>query len=167
MTIPTLRQLSEIRDGLSALPLFLKLGKLNGSMTPDKLVDFALKCPAISPVQMRSELVEYARIVAELRPRAVLEIGTFRGGTLFIHSRLATPDATLISVDLPGSLLGILAMGAYADFQSFHSKWADTPPSPSGFPSQRNIFSGFRVCKGPTIGSSICGWGSFLYGGSC
>ena len=106
MTIPTLRQLSEIRDGLSALPLFLKLGKLNGSMTPDKLVDFALKCPAISPVQMRSELVEYARIVAELRPRAALEIGTFRGGTLFIHSRLATPDATLISIDLPGSLLG-------------------------------------------------------------
>jgi cephalosporin hydroxylase len=106
MAIPILRQLSEIRDGLSALPLFLQLGKLNGSMTPDKLVDFSLKYPAISPVQMRSEIVEYARIVAELRPRTALEIGTFRGGTLFIHSRLATPHATLISIDLPGSFLG-------------------------------------------------------------
>jgi len=106
MTVPTLRQLTEIRDGLSAFPLFVQLGKLNGSTTPDKLVDFSLSCPAISPVQMRSELVEYARIVAELRPKTALEIGTFRGETLFIHSRLATPSATLISIDFPGSLLG-------------------------------------------------------------
>jgi len=106
MTMPTLGQLSEIRDGLSALPLFLQLGKLNGSMTPDKVVDFSLRYPAISPVQIRSEIVEYARIVADLRPQTALEIGTFRGGTLFIHSRLAAPHATLISIDLPGSLLG-------------------------------------------------------------
>ena len=75
-------------------------------MTPDKLVDFSLKYPAIRPVQMRSEMVEYARIVADLRPTTVLEIGTYRGGTLFIHSRLAAPHATLISIDLAGSLFG-------------------------------------------------------------
>jgi len=101
-----LGQLSEIRDGLSALPLFIQLGRLNGSMTPGKLVDFSLRYRAISPVQIGSELVEYARIVAKLCPRTVLEIGTFRGGTLFIHCRLATPQATLISIDLPGSLFG-------------------------------------------------------------
>jgi cephalosporin hydroxylase len=108
MEKPTLRHLTEIRDGFSGLPLFLELGKLNGSATPEKLVDFSLKYPAISPLQLRSELVEYARIVAELRPRTVLEIGTYHGGTLFIHSRLASPNATLISIDLPGSLLGRL-----------------------------------------------------------
>jgi cephalosporin hydroxylase len=115
MAIAILNQLNEIRDGLSALPLFGELGKLNGFMTPEKLVDFCLKWPAIRPVQTRSEIVEYACIVAEVLPRTVLEIGTFRGGTLFIHSRLAAPDATLISVDLPGSPLGRIW------------RWAHTP----------------------------------------
>lgn len=115
MTIPVLKQLGEIRDGLSGLPLFFELGKLSGSMSPDSLVDFSLSHPAISPLQMRSEIVEYARIVAELSPRTVLEIGTFRGGTLFIHSRLATPGATLISIDLPGSFFGRIW------------RWAHTP----------------------------------------
>jgi len=106
MAIAILNQLNEIRDGFSALPLFGELGKLNGSMTPERLVDFSLNCPAIRPVQTRSELVEYAHLVAEMRPKTVLEIGTFRGGTLFVHSRLASPDATLVSIDLPGSLFG-------------------------------------------------------------
>src|ERR1700727_160870 len=38
MAIAILDQLSEIRDGLSAVPLFGELGKLSGSMTPEKLV---------------------------------------------------------------------------------------------------------------------------------
>jgi cephalosporin hydroxylase len=115
MAIAILDHLSEIRDGLSAVPLFGELGKLSGSMTPEKLVDFSLKWPAIRPVQTRSEIVEYAHLVAELHPATVLEIGTYRGGTLFIHSRLATPDATLISIDLPGSPLGRIW------------RWAHTP----------------------------------------
>ena len=115
MAMAILNQLNEIRDGFSAVPLFGELGKLNGPMTPEKLVDFSLKWPAIRPVQTRSEVVEYACIVAELRPRTAMEIGTFRGGTLFIHSRLATPDATLISIDLPGSPLGRIW------------RWAHTP----------------------------------------
>lgn len=115
MAIAILNQLSEIRDGFSAVPLFGELGKLNGSMTPERLVDFSLNCPAIRPVQTRSELVEYAHLVAKMRPQTVLEIGTFRGGTLFIHSRLASPDATLISVDLPGSAFGRIW------------RWAHTP----------------------------------------
>lgn len=106
MSTQLVRQLRHIRDGLSALPLFMQLGKLNGSMTPDRLVDFSLKYPAIAPLQMRSEFVEYARIVAEQRPSAALEIGTFRGGTLFVLTRLANPHAIIISLDLPPSRLG-------------------------------------------------------------
>jgi predicted O-methyltransferase YrrM len=106
MAIAILNQLNEIRDGFSALPLFGELGKLHHSMTPERLVDFSLNCPAIRPVQTRSELLEYAHLVAKMRPATVLEIGTYRGGTLFIHSRLASPDATLVSIDLPGSPFG-------------------------------------------------------------
>jgi cephalosporin hydroxylase len=103
---PMLRKLRNLRDGLSALPLFFRLGRLNGSMTPDRLVDFALQYPAIAPLQRRSELVEYARLVSERRPGAVLEIGSFRGGTLFVLTKLADPHATVISLDLPASRLG-------------------------------------------------------------
>lgn len=102
----TLRQLSETRTGLSVLRLFRDLGRLNGTRVPEDLVDFCLSYPAISPLQIRSELVEYARIVDKLRPKTVLEIGTYRGGTLFIHSRLASANAILVSIDLPGSLPG-------------------------------------------------------------
>jgi cephalosporin hydroxylase len=112
---PIARHLRNIRDGLSALPLFLQLGKLNGSMSPDGLVDFSLKYPAIAPLQMRSELAEYARIVAEQRPSAALEIGSFRGGTLFVLTKLANRHATVISLDLPASWFGKIC------------RWAQTP----------------------------------------
>jgi cephalosporin hydroxylase len=104
--MPALTQLRNISATLCALPLFLQLSKLNGSMTSENLVDFSLKHPAIRPVQLRSEMIEYASIVAELRPTTVLEIGTYRGGTLFVHCRLAAPHATLVSLDLSGSLIG-------------------------------------------------------------
>jgi cephalosporin hydroxylase len=112
---PVVRQLRNIRDGFSALPLFLQLGKPSGSMTPDGLVDFALKYPAIAPLQIRSEFVEYARIVSKQRPNAALEIGSFRGGTLFVLTKLANPHATVISLDLPSSRFGKIC------------RWAQTP----------------------------------------
>jgi predicted O-methyltransferase YrrM len=49
---------------------------------------------------VRSELRDFLRLVQKLRPRAVLEIGTARGGTLFLLTRVAAPDAVLVSIDL-------------------------------------------------------------------
>jgi len=108
------RRLATLFDGLSALPLFVQLGRLNGSMTSDELVDFAMKSPAIAPLQRRSEFVEYARLVAEQRPGAALEIGSFRGGTLFVLARLAHRYATVISLDLPMSRFGRICRWAQA-----------------------------------------------------
>jgi len=55
----------------------------------------------LSPAQMEEELQRLATDVRELRPRRVLEIGTANGGTLYLWTRLAAPDATILSVDLP------------------------------------------------------------------
>lgn len=52
-------------------------------------------------LQVDTEIETLLELVAELRPRRVLEIGTDQGGTLFLLSRAAAPDARLISVDLP------------------------------------------------------------------
>jgi cephalosporin hydroxylase len=57
------------------------------------------------------EFAGLVRLVRAQRPRVVLEIGTFKGGTLWAWCRLAAKDATIISVDLPGGEFG----GGYAD----------------------------------------------------
>lgn len=56
--------------------------------------------------QKPSELTALLELVADLRPRRVVEIGTFRGGTLWAFAQVAASDATLVSVDLPGGEFG-------------------------------------------------------------
>jgi cephalosporin hydroxylase len=50
--------------------------------------------------QISSEITGFLRILEADPPRTVLEIGTARGGTLFLFTRVAAPDALLVSVDL-------------------------------------------------------------------
>ncbi|WP_165220983.1 class I SAM-dependent methyltransferase [Aquisphaera insulae] len=56
---------------------------------------------ALSPIQNQVEFAEYLRRVKQLQPRCLLEIGTAQGGSLFAHTRVAAPDAHIISLDLP------------------------------------------------------------------
>jgi len=55
----------------------------------------------ITPIQICSEIRALCEIVRQYRARTMLEIGTERGGTFFLFSRVAAPDASLVSVDLP------------------------------------------------------------------
>jgi predicted O-methyltransferase YrrM len=55
----------------------------------------------IAPNQIRCEIQALCEIVRQWNPRTVLEIGTERGGTFFLFSLIAAPDALLVSVDLP------------------------------------------------------------------
>lgn len=64
-------------------------------------------------MQVRSELLEFASLIQEQRPKAFLEIGTRNGGTFFLLCRLADPQAMVISLDLPGGRFG----GGYTVFQ--------------------------------------------------
>jgi predicted O-methyltransferase YrrM len=64
----------------------------------------------IAPLQRRSEIRMLLERLAELQPRALVEIGTARGGTLFLLTRVAADDATIVSIDLPGGEFG----GGYA-----------------------------------------------------
>jgi len=73
-------------------------------------VEFAFSFRAlgvkIKPMQVEYEITKFLEIVAELRPKAVLEIGTANGGTLFLFTRVADPEAKIISIDLPGGPFG-------------------------------------------------------------
>jgi hypothetical protein len=73
-------------------------------------VDFAFSFNAfgvsIKPSQVMYEIVRLLELVEELKPKAVLEMGTAGGGTLFLFTRVADPKATIISIDLPGGSFG-------------------------------------------------------------
>ena len=56
---------------------------------------------SVRPIQDRHEITELVRRVADRAPRTVLEIGTARGGTLFLLCRAAHDEALVISLDLP------------------------------------------------------------------
>ena len=60
----------------------------------------------IRPLQSRMELEGLLGEVARLRPSTVVEIGTASGGTLFMLARVASTDATIVSIDLPGGAFG-------------------------------------------------------------
>jgi len=73
----------------------------------DLMVDRPLgAAQAVFSMQRKPEIAELLRRVAALRPRTVVEIGTASGGTLFLLTRAAAPDALLVSLDLPGGHFG-------------------------------------------------------------
>ena len=61
---------------------------------------------SIAPFQVREEIVAFLKSVASNPPKVILEIGTAKGGTLFLMARVASPEATIITVDLPGGPFG-------------------------------------------------------------
>jgi len=73
-------------------------------------LDFAFSFQAfgvsIKPIQVRYKIAKLLEVVAELKPKVVLEIGTAGGDTLFLFTRVADPEAKIISVDLPGGPFG-------------------------------------------------------------
>ena len=60
--------------------------------------------------QIPSEIAGFLRLLEAEPPQSVLEIGTARGGTLFLLTRVAAPEALLVSVDLKHGQFG----GGYA-----------------------------------------------------
>jgi predicted O-methyltransferase YrrM len=95
--------LGKLFRALSFLSLIFRLRFQHGT---HQIVDFVLSNPLIRPVQVPLELHRFAEIVASIRPKKVLEIGTFQGGTVCVLARLSAPRATIISIDLPGGKFG-------------------------------------------------------------
>lgn len=95
--VPTLRSLVARVPGARAAARFLA-DRLAASDSDTRLLREAY---AIGMTQKWGEIRGLITLVRELRPRRVLEIGTASGGTLYVWTRLAGDEATLISLDLP------------------------------------------------------------------
>lgn len=77
-----------------------------GELIEELSNDSSLLSKCYKPVQVRWEIEELLRILKDFKPKYILEIGTARGGTLFLFTRIAVEDALIISVDLPGGPFG-------------------------------------------------------------
>lgn len=76
---------------------------------------------AIRPIQKREEILGLGNLVEELEPKYIIEIGTAKGGSLFVICRSAPDDATIISIDLPFGRNG----GGYPKWkEKYYSKFA-------------------------------------------
>lgn len=69
---------------------------------------------SIRPLQNPVEINQAYRVACDMAPKRVLEIGTAKGGTLYLWCQAAAPNATLVSVDLPGGKFG----GGYVEQRS-------------------------------------------------
>ncbi len=84
---------------------------VNLAFSPSRF--FPLPWISISPAQVREEIMELLKILVKHKPQSILEIGTARGGTLFLFTRVASSDARIISIDLPGGRFG----GGYPEWR--------------------------------------------------
>ena len=86
-----------------------------------EVIDFVFQNYFFTAIQVRSELTALGEILAELRPQRALEIGTARGGTLLFLTCLASPTATIASIDLEDGEFG----GGYSETrQWFYERFA-------------------------------------------
>jgi len=94
---------------------FVKLRMLGRSRELNKLVDFVFSNSGIPmrPIQVKSEILGLLSYMKDKRPKYMLEIGTARGGTLYLFTRISADDALIMSVDLPGGRFG----GGYSSYK--------------------------------------------------
>jgi predicted O-methyltransferase YrrM len=96
------------RVGLVLPYALVRIKRLNRDCTLDELLNFTFNDCAglIKPLQVQSEVRELLEVTNRMKPKVILEIGTANGGTLFLFSRVASDDAIIISIDLPGGTFG-------------------------------------------------------------
>lgn len=68
---------------------------------------------SVNPAQVRDEIYGLCKLIYDIKPKVILEIGTANGGTLFLWSRVANDDAIIISIDLSGGRFG----GGYPEWR--------------------------------------------------
>jgi predicted O-methyltransferase YrrM len=73
--------------------------------TLEGIVDYCVDRPVLIG-QVRSEILQLAKILKSSPPKRSLEIGTNYGGTLLLLCEISAPDATIISIDLPWGPFG-------------------------------------------------------------
>jgi predicted O-methyltransferase YrrM len=91
--------------GVRYIKCYIELAFASKPDTIEATIDYCVDRPILMG-QVRSEILELAKILQVSAPKRSLEIGTNYGGTLFLLCTLSPPDAKIISVDLPSGPFG-------------------------------------------------------------
>lgn len=95
----------------------------NPTLDPEPLAEVAVRRGAC---QKASELVPLISLLKNCRLRAVVEIGTLRGGTLWLWCQLASEDAQVIGVDLRTDAYEVVAAAGPGARQSVRCLQGDS-----------------------------------------
>jgi len=96
-----------IKKVLSAPYYLIQFKRRQKNQNLSKLVDLVVRPDGIiNAVQDKSEILELLKLLEARSPRLLIDIGTLNGGTLFLFSQVASDNARLISIDLPGGIHG-------------------------------------------------------------
>jgi predicted O-methyltransferase YrrM len=104
---------------LSCWVQYLLSGRHGGVL---ELMEFLYGNSNITPMQVPEELIALGGILAELNPLRMVEIGTGQGGTLFFLTRLASRQATIISIDLPEGRSGSYSLKRQLLYERFRRR---------------------------------------------
>lgn len=79
-----------------------------GARDVRQLIEFTFNACGgyFAPMQVKSELASFMESARDQKPQVVMEIGTARGGSLFLLAQMAPKDSLIISLDIPGGKLG-------------------------------------------------------------
>jgi predicted O-methyltransferase YrrM len=95
-----LRGLANTAEGLGARQRLDRVPE-DGPGAYDFIAAFRYGLIQPTPPRTRTEMLRLLDRLRDAPPRRVVELGTRRGGTLFLLARVAHPDAIIVSVDLP------------------------------------------------------------------
>jgi cephalosporin hydroxylase len=86
------------------------------SCSLEELVDavFSYAGGFLAPVQVKEEILGALRLIEAAKPRYIIEIGTSMGGTLYLWTRIAHPEAIIVTLDLHGGEFG----GGYSSLRA-------------------------------------------------
>ena len=71
-----------------------------GMLDHGLLFDAVSAVPEFAPLQHKVEFLEFMKLIAPVQPSRVCEIGSFKGGTGFLLSRVLPQNAILVLLDL-------------------------------------------------------------------
>lgn len=97
----------KLREGAHSREVLQRIRDLQASNPSmgdlvDAAMDFGGKGNIkIRTVQKRSEILRLAEAVAAIKPERILEIGTYRAGTLLLWSQIATKKVVTCDIELP------------------------------------------------------------------